>query len=116
MKKNGISRRDFLKGAAAGMAALGLAGCTATGTQTTGAPEGTKAPETTATPKVEVNQSVPVESTPEYEVYHTELLIIGTGSAATWATQRALEAGKKIMMVDKGVFRHSGASAMSWDA
>ncbi len=119
MKRSGISRRDFLKGAAAsmaGIAAMGLTGCSTPGVETTAGVDTTKTPETTAAPKVEVNQSEPVEKTAEYEVYHTELLVIGTGSAGTWATQRALEQGKQIMMVDKGPFRHSGASAMSWDA
>ena len=56
MKKHGISRRDFLKGAAAGAATVaisGILGACASETDTTtvgttAAPETTKAPETTA--------------------------------------------------------------------
>lgn len=95
MKKSGISRRQFLKGAAASaasMAAMGLIGNTpisaAEGTTSEGA---------------------------KYEVYHTQVLVIGAGASAMWSIQHMLPHGKQIMIVDKGPFRHSGASGMSWD-
>ncbi|MCI8402034.1 MAG: FAD-binding protein [Lachnospiraceae bacterium] len=134
MKREGISRRDFLRGtmaSALGVAATGILGaCSPAGAATDPATTSasvneettkaeTTAAETTAAetaPQMESGQTAPVlESTP-YEVYHTELLVIGTGNAGVWATQRAMEEGKTILMVDKGPFRHSGASAMSWDA
>ena len=100
MKRPEITRRQFLKGAAFGTvtaAAMGILGPSAFA-------EGAQTEEKAG--------SVPAE----YEVYKTQLLIIGTGMAATFACQRALQEGKQIMMVDKGVFRHSGAAGMSWDA
>lgn len=124
MKKDGISRRDFLKGAAAGvagMAMFGAMGCASPAAEETEA--GSAAKETQGSTEgvagaagEEPSGAQPEAGQAQYEVYHTELLIIGTGSAGTWAAQRALERGKKIMMVEKGPFRHGGASAMSWDA
>jgi succinate dehydrogenase/fumarate reductase flavoprotein subunit len=113
MKQEGISRRDFLKGATAGLAgaaALGAFGCVQpSGGDTTAAGS---AGQTTAQGMAQE----PAEENIPFEVFHTELLIIGTGNAGTWAAQRAMGEGKRILMVDKGPFRHSGASAMSWDA
>ena len=97
MKKDTISRRQFLKGAAASMAGAALMG-------------------SIIPVRAEGEAKTLPSGKASYELYQTELLIIGTGSGATWAAQRAIERGKKIMMVDKGPFRHSGASAMSWDA
>lgn len=100
MKTPEITRRQFLKGAALGTAsaaALNVFSLNAFADDSE---------------KAESKLQIPAD----YEVYQTELLILGTGSAATWACQRALQEGKKIMMVDKGLFRHSGASGMSWDA
>lgn len=94
-----IPRRKFVQGSAAALAGTALLG----NIGTVRANEAEK-------------RTTDDSSGATYEVYHTELLVIGTGSGATWATQRALERGKKVMMVDKGPFRHAGASAMSWDA
>ena len=95
MESNVMPRRQFLQGAA------GLAG----------------AALFTNARVVNADEAAPVvHNNAHYEVYDTQLLVIGTGSGATWATQRALERGKRILMVDKGPFRHAGASAMSWDA
>lgn len=96
MAQNAVGRREFLQGAATGLTASAVLGG--------------------ATLATADEASVVQQGEAHYEIYHTELLVIGTGSGATWATQRALERGKKIMMVEKGPFRHAGASAMSWDA
>jgi len=62
-KKQGMSRRDFLKSTAAGagLAALGLMGCS-TPAESTSSAETTKAPETTQAPAPEkIIETVEVE-------------------------------------------------------
>lgn len=107
MPNNALPRREFLKGAATGLAGAGAA---------------TMAGLAGPAPLGDVRKAQADEAAtqaagnPDWEVYSTELLVIGTGSGATWATQRALERGKQVLMVEKGPFRHGGASCMSWDA
>lgn len=95
-----LPRREFLQGTTMGLVGTSLLGGTARAVADEAA---------SATPDQ-------VDAAPDYEIYNTELLIIGTGSGATWAAQRALERGKQVLMVEKGPFRHAGASGMSWDA
>lgn len=95
-----VTRRRFVQGAALGAASLTACGAAAAEASASEAPAGTPA----------------AGSPVDYEVYHTDLLVLGTGNAGIWATQRALQSGKKILMIDKGPFRHSGASNMNWDA
>lgn len=51
---------------------------------------------------------------PAYEVYNTDVLIIGGGIAATTAALQAFGEGVNVMMVDKGPFRQSGGGGMNW--
>ena len=115
MKKNGISRRDFLRGTAAGalsVAAASLLGCSDAGTttaaqttegSTTGVSE-TKAPETTPAPET---QAPIVDAAPaatdwlgtapvinEADVvatYDTEVLVVGCGTAGLFAAWTAID-------------------------
>ena len=93
-----ISRRQFLKGAAA-MAGLAAAG--------------------SLNPMLKMQASAEEKQTePEkgyYEVYHTDLLIIGGGNAGLDAAREAVREGRQVMIVDKAPFRHNGVSGMSWD-
>lgn len=97
MKKNDISRRQFLKGAAASMA--GVAAMNLLNFQT---------------PAVAETGTTPTGA--KYEVYHTELLVIGGGNNGVYAARQALQQGKQVMIVDKAPFRHNGVSGMSWEA
>lgn len=110
MKRATPTRRQFVKGAAAAGAGMCAGMCAAV-------PAAALANEAAGAGAAEAGAQAPTGGAPEasYEVYHTELLVIGSGNAGVWATQRALQAGKQIMVVDKGPLRHSGASNMSWD-
>lgn len=95
-----ISRRAFLKGAAAGagaLAALGMLGTAA----------GAEQP---------AEESADGAAAPGYTVVNTDLLIVGAGNNALSAAAYAVSQGKNITVVDKGPFRHGGVSGMSWDA
>ena len=94
--KKGLSRRDFLKGAAAsalGVAAFGVMGH---------------------------NEAVAEESAQiaaaKYEVINTDLLIIGGGFGAMSAAYEALAKGQRVTIVDKGPYGHSGNAGFNWDA
>ena len=103
-----LPRREFLKGAASGLAGAGAAAAMAN--------LAGPAPLGVVTQAHADEAATAATGNPDWEVFNTELLVIGTGSGATWATQRALERGKQVLMVEKGPFRHAGASSMSWDA
>ena len=103
-----LPRREFLKGAASGLAGAGVAAAMAN--------LAGPAPLGVVTQAHADEAATAATGNPDWEVFNTELLVIGTGSGATWATQRALERGKQVLMVEKGPFRHAGASSMSWDA
>lgn len=51
-----------------------------------------------------------------YEVHQADVLIIGGGAGGTFASQVAMTEGRQVTIVDKGSFRHNGASGMCWDA
>jgi len=95
-----FSRRSFLTGAvlgAAGVASGALAGCDTSG----GASRG--------------SAGVTIETDGiEFEVFDTEVLILGTGNSALAASWQALKEGRSVTMVDKGIYRRSGASGWSW--
>lgn len=94
-----LSRRDFLKGTAAGavgVAGLGLlAGCGKQSGQTDG--------------KKGSNDGV------VYSVVNTDLLIIGSGFGATMAAFAAIGKGKRVTIVEKAPFSHGGGFGMNWD-
>jgi len=115
-----ISRRDFLKGAAAGAAGLtmtGILGACSTGTETTtGAPEtktpeGANAPESTAAqaPEAVTVTAEPYTSwmTPPAEVtefvaeYDADVVVCGHGYAGLCATRELAEQGIKVILIEK---------------
>jgi succinate dehydrogenase / fumarate reductase flavoprotein subunit len=97
-----FSRRDFLKVAATGAtgAALlfSLEGCAAGGAGATSS----KAQSPSGEPK--------------FEVINSDLVIIGSGINGITAAAQAIAEGQQVTIIDKGVFRHSGTTGMSWDA
>ena len=121
-----ISRRDFLKGAAAGavsMTAMGVLGaCTSNaGTTTAGAPETTKALETTKAPETTapvaestntnpvvaevkpVNQwlgSVPELGEPA-ETLEFDVVVIGGGTGGQYAAASCAEQGLSVAILEK---------------
>ena len=99
MKKNGISRRDFLRGTAAGaltVAAAGLLGCGTPAATTTEALE-TRAPETNAPETKAPETQAPVADAPAANdwlgtapviadsdvvaTYDTEVVVVGAGTS-----------------------------------
>lgn len=140
MKKE-WTRRDFLKGAATGAAAVaaagileacqtGAEGMTAAGTtgsatsaaETTGsatnaAETAEKAAETKGAALADevqepVIEELPIPDVPAPEVteYETEILVVGSGFAGIPAAVEAKEAGKEVLLVDKGYPGYSGCS------
>lgn len=100
------SRRNFLQGglavgAALGTAALGLAGCSQ---------ENGNASEPQLAGTGEASGNAPVA------YYSTDVLILGTGGGGVFAALSALGNNVRVMCVDKGPFRYSGATGMNWDA
>lgn len=99
---SGFSRRSFLKGAALGAATLTVSGAFLGCSQ---AEEGSGGAKTATTVDVSGNQC---------DLFETDVLVIGTGNGALAATWQALHEGRAVAMVDKGIFRKSGASGWSW--
>ncbi len=111
-----LSRRSFLKGGALMLGASTL---------TIGAPQligcSTEPNENGPAPLNEVGASA-VEATatesalPDgYQVVNADVLIIGGGNLGVNIALSALSEGREVTMLDKGVWRHSGVSGMSWD-
>ena len=104
------SRREFLKGAAftavGTVAAVSLSGC---GTEEKPASSGTPV----SLPK-EITTQVPE---PVYEVYETDILVIGGGPGGCFAALEANALGANAILVDKGPFGFSGGlSCLHWGA
>lgn len=116
-KKQGMSRRDFLKSTAAGagLAALGLMGCSAS-TGSTSAAGTTQEKETTQAPVPEkIIETVEVEKI-GYEVIDAgDLLIIGGGYSANAMARYAMQQGKHVTLVEKAPYGFGGASGYNWD-
>ena len=110
-QKKAISRRDFLKGTATGAASIAaatmLGGCAK---KEVPVPTAVQPGTTTNT-----SSSAGIKTTPQYEVINTDILIIGAGLAATAAAMEALTKGQRVMLVDKGPFRHGGGAGYNWD-
>lgn len=100
-----LSRKQFLVGAAgmlSAVAAVGMVGCAPSDSS-----GNTELPASG-------NQAAGT-GLPQYETYFTDLLVIGGGNAGILAAREGVNAGKKVLIVDKGPFRHNGTSGMSWD-
>ncbi|MBU3949613.1 MAG: FAD-binding protein [Proteobacteria bacterium] len=102
------SRRKFLKDA--GLLAGGIAGSMGM-VNLAGAASGSK---DTATEIQAQGKTVAVPE-PVYEVYDTDILILGGGFAAVSAAMEAFGQGVNLLMVDKGPFGFSGGVGMNWD-
>ena len=95
----GITRRAFLKGAAASVlsaAALGAFGGSALAA-------------------AEEPQSEGKLNYVDYEVIDTDLLVVGCGWAGISSVMQAIALGQKVAVVDKGPFRHGGVAGYNWD-
>lgn len=95
----GFSRRDFVRGgfSAAVCASAGCAGAAFADEQATPAP---------------VTAQVPTART---AVHHEcDVLVVGGGIAGMEAALRVVSQGKTAIIVDKGIFGHSGTSGINW--
>lgn len=102
MESSGMSRRTFLGGAAAAFGTLllpiSIAG--ASGCSSGSGGEG----ESQNVDGVQVN----------YELYDTEILIIGGGLAGSHAALQAYKEGKDVTVVEKANFHFGGACGYNW--
>ena len=102
VKNTGVSRRQFLSGSAiaAGAAALAgsgmvaLGGCSNSGSAASGDAASGAA---------------------EYEVYNTDICIIGGGLAGMSAALKAMDEGKDVIIIEKGPHGFGGAAGYNWD-
>lgn len=101
--KSGISRRDFMKGAAAGT--LGLAAASLFG----GVPAA--GAEAASTQPVQTELPIPEPQRPETTEYTCDVLVVGGGFAGLFAALEAKAAGADVLLVDKGRPGYSGLSA-----
>ncbi|GHV59982.1 hypothetical protein AGMMS49587_00090 [Spirochaetia bacterium] len=108
-EQNVLSRRDFLKGAAMGAGAIGVAstGLLAAGCATApGAAKGSGGGGVSSYGGGAKN----------YEVINTDLIIVGAGFGAQSAAFEALAKGKSVTIIEKTPFRHGGGTGYNWDA
>lgn len=106
LEGRGLSRRTFLTGGGvlAGAALLagtgiGLTGCSSEDKD--GAAEGT-------TPGAAASGA-------NFDIFDTDVLIVGSGIAAMFAAFQANGKGAKVMMVEKGPYGFGGGCGMNWD-
>lgn len=97
----GISRRAFLKGAAASvLSASAIGAMNALGVSA-------------------FADEAPVDESKlnyvDYEVIDTDLLLVGCGWAGISAAFQSIALGQKLAIVDKGPYRHGGAAGYNWD-
>ncbi|MBU1053479.1 MAG: hypothetical protein KKC46_06580 [Proteobacteria bacterium] len=108
-KENKVtSRRDFLKNAS--LFAGGIAG-----TMGMANLAGDALASKDMSKEVPVPGKTVLVPEPVYEVYDTDILILGGGFAAVSAAMEAFGQGANLLMVDKGPFGFSGGFGMNWD-
>lgn len=121
MKKTGISRREFLKGSAAGavsLAAMGLlSACGNNGsTPTTTAPT----PEAGSSSQDWLGQQPQIQDSEIKETWNTGVLIVGAGNGGMMAAVKAADAGLDFRIIEQNTFvcdtRNWYAAADSVDA
>lgn len=101
-RKNGISRRDFLKGAAAGslsVAAMGLLGACASDNESQSQQDCPPCDQTAASKNEDWLGEAPVIN----EIVDTkdfDVVVIGAGHAGTAAARKAAELGKKVAVLE----------------
>ena len=121
MKKNGISRREFLKGSAAGavsLAALGL--LSACGESAEKQPAATPTAKPEATSENWLGQQPQIQDGDIKETWQTEVLIVGAGNGGMMAAVKAADLGLDFRVVEQISFvcdtRNWYAAADSADA
>lgn len=121
MKKNGISRREFLKGSAAGavsLAALGL--LSACGESAEKQPAATPTANPEATSENWLGQQPQIQDSDIKETWQTEVLIVGAGNGGMMAAVKAADLGLDFRVVEQNSFvcdtRNWYAAADSADA
>ncbi len=112
--KNGLSRRAFLEGGALtasvmalGAGLAGMAGCSNGASSSSGTTK-------EGTPSAEVGAGGSATGTP-YEVYETDICIIGGGLAGIQAAMEAFDQGKNVIIVEKGPHGFGGVAGYNWD-
>jgi len=111
-----LSRKEFVKGAAAVAGAGALASCAPAATPVpTTAPADTQVPCPTCPPAEEC-PPCPAAEGPAVApvVYDTDVLVIGGGVGGIFAATSAFDRGANVIQVDKGVPGFSGASGLNW--
>lgn len=100
-----MNRRGFLKGgallAAGALAASALPGC---------------APKKAGQDKGSAEELSDALNGIAYEIYDTDVLIIGGGLCGMNAAQEAIEKGVNAIVVEKSTMGHGGAAGMNWYA
>ena len=100
----GMSRRAFL---GSGMVAAGAAALAGVGlTSMTGCSSGSSSSG---------GSSASSTAAGDYEVYETDLCIIGGGLAGIQAAMEAFDQGKNVIIVEKGPHGFGGAAGYNWD-
>lgn len=92
-----VSRRAFV-------AASGAAAAAAVAMGSEGAAQATEQ-------KAEESTEQPVD----YQVFETDIIVIGAGMAAMCAVDEAIQQGQNVLVIDKAPFGFGGASGMNWD-
>ena len=100
-----VSRRSFLQGAVAAAAGAALTGAAAGVVGCTPAAQGTS--DAPGEPTATAAARTPV-------CHECDALVLGGGIAGMEAALHVVEQGKTAIIVDKGVFGHSGTSGMNW--
>lgn len=114
-----LSRRSFLKSGALTLGATALTagvvplgGCSAP----LNAGSDTQSTPTAAGPATQaLGASELAGANDAYQVVNADILVIGGGNLGTNIALSALAEGRQVTMLDKGTYRHSGVSGMSWD-
>ncbi|MDR2106550.1 MAG: FAD-dependent oxidoreductase, partial [Coriobacteriales bacterium] len=117
----GISRRDLLKGAGVGMAAIaalgGLAGCGSPAGGSTGTGTGGGTSATAGHSWDRDKKPADIAASEITETVDTEILVVGGGFAGTATAARAAELGAKVILVEKDSVLHGngiGGTGAAW--
>lgn len=96
----GISRRSFIEGGVAALGGVALAGSYLV---------------TPVQAVADESDGEGAPSAPTYEVYETDLCIVGGGLAGIQAALEALDQGKNVIVVEKGPHGFGGVAGYNWD-
>lgn len=107
-----FSRRKFLQGSLGGLVTIGLLGAATGCSQSASVSSSDASSGAAAAPSV-VNNSKLTEA--RYEVYDTDLLIVGCGYGGLSAAYQAAAQGVQTIVVDKGPYNGGGVAGMNFD-